>query len=43
MHELVQSGLSVRAAAQAAGHSLEMSANTLHRWYGKVKKQACPD
>lgn len=38
MHELVESGICVRTAANSAGASLGISANTLRTWYRRAVK-----
>ncbi len=43
MAELVGSGLGVRSAAELAANSLELSPNSLRRWYGKAQKHPRSD
>lgn len=43
MVELINSGLTVRAAADVAADKLALSANTLRRWYGKAQKHPRSD
>lgn len=38
MTELVKSGLGVRASAALAARQLDLSENTLRKWYGRVQK-----
>ncbi|QHJ80016.1 MAG: hypothetical protein [Caudoviricetes sp.] len=43
MVELINSGLGVRSAADAAAKTLSISANSLRRWYGRTQKHARRD